>query len=112
MKIGYLPKAIDALEEAPPAVRKAFFKQVKFLEQDLRHPSLQAKKYDESNDIWQARVKISRGADCPHRRQRSCFVMAEARQCAFPVNSALRGTKFASGRLATVFCWNHASLCR
>jgi plasmid maintenance system killer protein len=37
-------------------VRKAFFKQVGLLEQDLRHPSLRAKKYDESQDLWQARV--------------------------------------------------------
>jgi len=27
--------------------------------QDMRHPSLKAKKYDESNDIWQARVNKS-----------------------------------------------------
>jgi len=26
------------------------------LEQDLRHPSLRAKKYDEARDLWQARV--------------------------------------------------------
>ena len=56
MKVDYLPKALDALEDAPSAVRKAFFKQVTFLQQDLRHPSLKAKKYDEKNDIWQARV--------------------------------------------------------
>jgi len=37
-------------------VQKAFFKQVHFLERDLRHPSLKAKKYDESKDLWQARV--------------------------------------------------------
>jgi plasmid maintenance system killer protein len=29
---------------------------MRFLASDLRHPSLQAKKYDESNNIWQARV--------------------------------------------------------
>jgi mRNA interferase RelE/StbE len=29
---------------------------VKFLEQNLRHPSLRAKKYDESRGLWQARV--------------------------------------------------------
>lgn len=40
----------------PAAVRTAFAKQLDFLLQDLRHPSLRAKKYDESNDIWQARV--------------------------------------------------------
>jgi mRNA-degrading endonuclease RelE of RelBE toxin-antitoxin system len=31
-------------------------KQFAFLQNDLRHPSLQAKKYDERNDIWQGRV--------------------------------------------------------
>ena len=46
----------EALENAPQAVRKTFFKQVKLLEQNLRHPSLRAKKYDEANDRWQARV--------------------------------------------------------
>ena len=40
----------------PTGVRKAFRKQVAFLIQDIRHPSLRAKKYDESDDIWQARV--------------------------------------------------------
>jgi plasmid maintenance system killer protein len=29
------------------------------LAEDLRHPSLRAKKYDESRDIWQARVNRS-----------------------------------------------------
>ena len=56
MKIDYLPRALKALEAAPADVRKAFFKQVRLLEQDLRHPSLRTKKYDESKDIWQARV--------------------------------------------------------
>jgi plasmid maintenance system killer protein len=37
-------------------VPKAFFKQVKFLERNLRHPTLRAKKYDESLGLWQARV--------------------------------------------------------
>lgn len=56
MKVDYLPRALEGLEDAPAAVRKAFFKQVRFLQQDLRHPSLKAKKYDETKDIWQARV--------------------------------------------------------
>jgi hypothetical protein len=56
MKIDYLPKALKALEDAPVEVRHAFFKQVAYLEKDLRHPSLHAKKYDESKDRWQARV--------------------------------------------------------
>jgi hypothetical protein len=40
----------------PSDVRRAFFKQVAYLETDLRDPSLHAKKYDESRDRWQARV--------------------------------------------------------
>jgi mRNA interferase RelE/StbE len=56
MKAEYSDAVNEALENAPAAVRKAFFKQIKFLEQNLHHPSLRAKKYDESQDIWQARV--------------------------------------------------------
>ena len=52
MKIAYAPGILDALEEAPVPVRKAFFKQVRFLAQNLKHPSLHAKKYDESRDLW------------------------------------------------------------
>jgi plasmid maintenance system killer protein len=56
MKIDYLPHTLAALEEAPASVRKAFFKQIQLLTENLRHPSLHAKKYDEAKDIWQARV--------------------------------------------------------
>lgn len=59
MKIDYLPRAINALRDAPIEVHNAFFKQLRFLQQDLRHPSLKAKKYDEAKDIWQARVNRS-----------------------------------------------------
>lgn len=31
-------------------------KQLEFLVENLKHPSLRAKKYDESRGIWQARV--------------------------------------------------------
>lgn len=56
MKAHYSDQTNENLETLPANVRKAFFKQVKFLEQNLRHPSLRAKKYDEANDLWQARV--------------------------------------------------------
>jgi plasmid maintenance system killer protein len=56
MKAHYSDQTDEILETLPANVRKAFFKQVKFLEQNLRHPSLRAKKYDEANDLWQARV--------------------------------------------------------
>jgi hypothetical protein len=56
MKIKYSDAVTEALESAPDAVKKAFFKQTKLLEQNLRYPSLRAKKYDETTDRWQARV--------------------------------------------------------
>jgi len=40
----------------PKNVRQAFYKQIGFLLHDIRHPSLRAKKYSETDDVWQARV--------------------------------------------------------
>ncbi len=48
-----------ALTKAPSEIQKTFWKQLNHLSQNIRHPSLHAKKYDESNDIWQARVNQS-----------------------------------------------------
>ena len=56
MRVDFGPGVLDRLENAPPSVRKAFFKQVRLLSGDLHHPSLRSKKYDEARDIWQARV--------------------------------------------------------
>jgi mRNA interferase RelE/StbE len=56
MKVVLSDRAIDSLCEAPPDVRRAFEKQLRFLVGNLQHPSLHAKKYDESRDLWQARV--------------------------------------------------------
>ena len=50
------PRFKRSFRRFPPEVDKAFEKQARFPLQDIRHPSLRAKKYDESNDIWQARV--------------------------------------------------------
>ena len=36
------------------AIQRAFDKQLLRMLQNLRHPSLRAKKYDESADLWQA----------------------------------------------------------
>jgi mRNA-degrading endonuclease RelE of RelBE toxin-antitoxin system len=52
----YSARANKTLQDAPAAIRKAVFKQVRLLQQNLRHPPLHAKKYDESQDLWQARV--------------------------------------------------------
>ncbi len=56
MRIVFSPRFLDLLESAPPLVRRAFFKQLTFLKQNLRHPSLRAKKFDEASGLWQARV--------------------------------------------------------
>jgi mRNA-degrading endonuclease RelE of RelBE toxin-antitoxin system len=64
MKLRYSATANKAFADAPAHVQKAFLKQAKFLQQNLAHPSLRAKKYDEAQDIWQARV--SKGALFSH----------------------------------------------
>lgn len=56
MEIVLSDRAIDALKGAPPNIRRAFQKQLRFLAVNLQHPSLHAKKYDEARDLWQARV--------------------------------------------------------
>ena len=56
MKVEYSIAVIEALKVAPASVQKAFFKQVNLMQENLRHPSLRAKKYNEADDRWQARV--------------------------------------------------------
>ncbi len=59
MKVRFTQRADKDYAALIPAVRKAFGKQLGFLLDDLGHPSLRAKKYDESKGIWQARVNRS-----------------------------------------------------
>jgi mRNA-degrading endonuclease RelE of RelBE toxin-antitoxin system len=59
MKVVLSEHAIQALKDAQPNVRRAFEKQLRLLGNNLQHPSLHAKKYDESQGIWQARVNLS-----------------------------------------------------
>ncbi len=49
-------KFLAELESFPLYIQKKFEKQSAFLVKNKEHPSLRAKKYDESRDIWQARV--------------------------------------------------------
>ena len=56
MQLRYHPRIAAQLAGAPRSVQKVFDKQVALLAENLRHPSLRAKKYDEANDVWQARV--------------------------------------------------------
>lgn len=56
MNVSYTDRFLKSYRAAPLSIRQKFIKQVHFLEVDLRYPSLHAKKYDETLDIWQARV--------------------------------------------------------
>jgi mRNA interferase RelE/StbE len=49
---------VTQLAAAPSDVQRVFWKQLRFLLRDLRHPSLEAKKFPESGDpnLWQARI--------------------------------------------------------
>jgi len=56
MKIFYHKNFLRALNDFPGPIKKKLKKQVNYLTKDIRHPSLHAKKFDESLDLWQARV--------------------------------------------------------
>lgn len=56
MKLRYSAHFLRSYNAAPVQVQKALDKQILLLMQNLRHPSLRAKKYDEAQNIWQARV--------------------------------------------------------
>jgi len=58
MRVLLTERFARAYADAPPEVQKAFGKQLAYLLRDLRHRSLDAKKYPESGDpnLWQARV--------------------------------------------------------
>lgn len=45
---------VRAYKRAPIVIQRAFNKQLTFLVEDIRHPSLRAKRYDDIR--WQARV--------------------------------------------------------
>jgi mRNA-degrading endonuclease RelE of RelBE toxin-antitoxin system len=56
VKVRFAERADKDYAALRPEIRKAFAKQLGFLLNQLGHPSLRAKKHDEANDIWQARV--------------------------------------------------------
>jgi mRNA-degrading endonuclease RelE of RelBE toxin-antitoxin system len=56
MKYSFTERLAEHLESFSGPIQNKFWKQLNFLLHDLRHPSLQAKKYDETRGIWQARV--------------------------------------------------------
>jgi mRNA-degrading endonuclease RelE of RelBE toxin-antitoxin system len=54
MKVLFTDRFERSYNRAPAAIKRAFDKQLAFLFDNLQHPSLRAKKYD--NDRWQGRV--------------------------------------------------------
>lgn len=56
MKLEHTLQIRRALQKFPKNIQETFYKQIEFLKNDIRHPSLRAKKYDEATDVWQARV--------------------------------------------------------
>ena len=56
MKLQRTSHFTRAYRKAPAEIQAAFDKQSMLLLQDLRHPSLRSKKYDEGKNRWQARV--------------------------------------------------------
>ena len=56
MKWQHSDRSKEDYDGLQPNIRKAFDKQVALLAGNLQHPSLYAKKYDESQDLRQARI--------------------------------------------------------
>jgi mRNA interferase RelE/StbE len=56
MRLVLAPRAAKQYQELEPKLQALVDKQFKLLLDNLRHPSLKAKKYDEVRDIWQGRV--------------------------------------------------------
>lgn len=56
MKIIHSDRFKKSFKIFSPAIQRKFEKQAKSLISNIKYPSLHAKKYDESRDIWQARV--------------------------------------------------------
>ncbi len=56
MRILYTKRFLESYADAPDPIQRAVDRRIALLFENLRHPSLRAKKYDEARDIWQARV--------------------------------------------------------
>lgn len=59
MRVHLTEQFIAQFDAAETVVQKAVTKQLRLLAANVRHPSLHAKKYDEGEDIWQARINRS-----------------------------------------------------
>src|SRR5579859_5160207 len=76
MTARYSYRFLRQYAAAPAEVRKAFDKQIRFLLENLNHPSLRARKYDEALDLWQARVNKSWRFYFPLKAKSSAFTIS------------------------------------
>ncbi len=58
MQVRHTDRFWREYHNAPASIRRAFDRRVALLAENLQHPSLRAKKYDEARDTWQARVNL------------------------------------------------------
>lgn len=56
MNLYHSPRLKSDIKGIPEEIQRKFYKQTELLRQNLRHPSLRAKKYHEADDVWQARI--------------------------------------------------------
>jgi mRNA-degrading endonuclease RelE of RelBE toxin-antitoxin system len=56
MTFRFTDKGLRDYNALSPVLQARVDKQLELLLENLRHPSLRAKKYDEKRDIWQGRV--------------------------------------------------------
>jgi len=56
VNIRFSARARRDFADLPAHLKARARKQLDLLSGNLRHPSIQAKKYDESNDVWQGRI--------------------------------------------------------
>ncbi len=56
MRIRLSLTALEQYRRLPQSLQKKADKQFEYLLQDVRHPSLHAKKYKGTDDLWQTRI--------------------------------------------------------
>ncbi len=56
MEIQLTDQALRQYRDLSPTLKKKVDKQFRYLLIDFRHPSLQAKKYQGLDDVWQGRI--------------------------------------------------------
>ncbi len=56
MRVELTRRAARDLDNLPSPLQNTARKQFEFLANNIRHPSLRAKKYEGTEDVWQGRV--------------------------------------------------------